>query len=237
MRKIKSVVATLAATVGKLLASPIAASRGTLISPTFLTGESGSRRGKRGLGAVAVSATVLLMTSGAVASPAFAAAARAAHPATSHAAPDAAVSLARLAQSHGHGVLLRLGHGGAAAAAPAARRRPEYQGSVSPRTSCGGFNGQVEWSNGTITENAYLDVWGELWNNKCAGATEYLYVNYTNGGAEYGPNIGKAGYNPTAGAHTNINWSTNSILDYGNISVDVCDNSNKGWHCGKPSIP
>jgi hypothetical protein len=207
------------------------------MSPRLLTGKSVPRRGKRALGAIAVSATAMAMASAAIAGPAFAATTRTAHPATPHAAPAAAISLAQLAHSHGHGVLLRLGHGGAAGAAPAARIHPEYQGSVSPRTSCGGFNGQVEWSNGTITENAFLDVWGELWNNKCAGATEYLYVNYTNGGGEYGPNIGKAGYNPTAGAHTNINWSTNSILDYGSISVDVCDNSNKGWHCGKPAIP
>ena len=193
--------------------------------------------GKRKIGAATLSLTALLLASAFMAGPALAATAPASHSTTRHAAPAATVSLAKLAHSHGRGVLLRLGPGGAARGALPAGIHPLYQGSVSPRTSCGGFNGQVEWSNGTITENAYLDVWGQLWNNKCAGATEYLYVNYTNGGAPYGPNIGKAGFNSTAGAHTNINWSTNSVLDYGSISVDVCDNSNKGWHCGTPSIP
>lgn len=205
------------------------------MSPRFLTGKSIPRRSKRALGAIAVSATALVMASGAVAGPAFAATTRAPHPATPHAAPAAAVSLAQLAHSHGNGVLIRLGRSGTATVPSAARIHPLYQGSVSPRTSCGGFNGQVEWSNGTLTENAFLDVWGELWNNHCPGATEYLYVNYTNGGGDYGPNIGKAGYKSSG--NTGINWSTDSILDYGSISVDVCDNSNKGWHCGKPSIP
>jgi hypothetical protein len=205
------------------------------MSLKFLTGQAIPRRGKRALGAVAVSATALVMASGAVTGPAFAATARAPHLATPHAAPAAAVSLAQLAHSHGRGVLIRLGNGGTAAVAPPGRIRPEYQGGVNPRTSCGGFNGQVEWSNGTVIDNAFLDVWGQLWNNNCPGATEYLYVNYTNGGGQFGPNIGKAGYKSSG--NTGINWSTDSVLDYGNISVDVCDNSNKGWHCGKPSIP
>jgi hypothetical protein len=109
---------------------------------------------------------------------------------------------------------------------------------VSTRTSCGGFNGQVEWGSMTLLNAAFLDVWGELWNNACPGAKEYLYVSYTVGpGGDYNPQIASAPYNPVAGSNTGVNWSTdNEFFNFGNIEVDACDNY-KGWTCGNVVKP
>jgi hypothetical protein len=112
--------------------------------------------------------------------------------------------------------------------------RPDYGPVVvKPRTSCGGFNGNIEWGSGTF--DYYLDVWGLLWNNNCSGASEYLYASYKVGTACYDPKIGTAGYSKTK--NTSINWSTdNALFSFGYITVDVCDNHG-GWHCGTAMGP
>ena len=102
---------------------------------------------------------------------------------------------------------------------------PAQEASVSPRTSCGGFNGHVRWGGNA----ARIHVWGELWNNHCPNAREYLYMSYTNAGIHHNRQIGTAPYR-SAGS-TGINWSASGTST--NISIDVCDN-NGGWHCGKP---
>jgi hypothetical protein len=115
---------------------------------------------------------------------------------------------------------------------------PLYETSVSPRTSCGGFNGNIDWGGvGSVAYPAYIHVWGKLWNNGCPGATIYLYVNYTLGSGQYGPQIAKATYSATG--NVGVNWETTSEyeLSYGHITVDVCDNSGGGWHCGAPQGP
>ncbi|MGO9294772.1 MAG: hypothetical protein ACLP52_13015 [Streptosporangiaceae bacterium] len=68
---------------------------------------------------------------------------------------------------------------------------------------------------------------------------EYLYVKYTVGTANYDPLIKKARYAPN-GQSTGVNWSTeNGLFNFGNISVDACDNSGvtQGWHCGTAEGP
>ena len=112
--------------------------------------------------------------------------------------------------------------------------RPDYGPvAVRPRTSCGGFNGDIEWGSGTF--DYYLDVWGLLWNNACSGADEYLYASYKVGTACYDPKIGTAGYSKTG--NVSVNWSTDSdFFTFGYITVDVCDN-HQGWHCGTAQGP
>jgi hypothetical protein len=115
--------------------------------------------------------------------------------------------------------------------------RPLYEMKVGPTTACGAFSGTLQWGgNGSILIPAYISLDGRVWNNACPGATEYVYISYTYAGAEYNPQIGKASYSPTA--NFKVNFSTESeLFQYGNIKVDVCDNSNKGWHCGKAVGP
>jgi hypothetical protein len=112
--------------------------------------------------------------------------------------------------------------------------RPDYGPvPVNPTTSCGGFKGDIEWGSGTF--DYYLDVWGELWNNACSGATEYLYASYMVGTACYNPQIASAGY--AKSGSTGVNWSTDSdFFSFGYITVDVCDNHG-GWHCGTAQGP
>lgn len=114
--------------------------------------------------------------------------------------------------------------------------RPLYQMHVGPTTSCGAFSGTLQWGgNGSILVPAYISLDGRVWNNNCPGATEFVFVSYTYAGGGYDPRVGKASYSPSA--NVKVHWNTESeLFQYGNITVDVCDNHH-GWHCGKPQGP
>jgi hypothetical protein len=130
--------------------------------------------------------------------------------------------------------------GGLAALAPApasaAPVRALATNPVNPTNACGGFKGNIFWSENPITDGGYIHVWGDVWNNKCPGATQYLYLSYElsnglTGSSVFNYPIGSAGYSPTANSGVNYqdnNESENFIY----ISVTVCDNY-QGWHCGK----
>jgi hypothetical protein len=106
---------------------------------------------------------------------------------------------------------------------------PLTERSVSPRVTCGGFNGNVEWGgNGSVLDEAYLDVWGTLWST--CKTTTYLYISYQLLQNSYNKTIKSAGANSSVG----VNWSTSSDwATFGYIVVDTCS-TYKGWTCGAP---
>jgi hypothetical protein len=130
----------------------------------------------------------------------------------------------------------------ALAASPVARHgaamQPDSSATkpVNPTNSCGGFKGNVYWSEDPITGGGYVRVWGDVWNNKCPGATQYVYLSYwlsDSVSQRYSYSIGQASYSPTANSgvdHSDFDGSEN----YVGIEVTVCDNY-KGWHCGPPA--
>ncbi|HEY3734132.1 MAG TPA: hypothetical protein VGL63_09465 [Streptosporangiaceae bacterium] len=105
---------------------------------------------------------------------------------------------------------------------------------VSPRNSCGGFNGNIQWDEDPLSMAGDIHIWGELWNNHCPGGSTYLLVAYTlQPGAQYEffP-IKSAGYSSTG--NVGVNWSNGkSNQNFTGISVRVC-NTSGGGGCGSP---
>jgi hypothetical protein len=105
---------------------------------------------------------------------------------------------------------------------------------VSPRNSCGGFNGNVQWDEDPISFAGDIHVWGELWNNKCSSGDTYLFVSYTlepGGQYEFFP-IQSAGYSKTG--NVGVNWSNGKPnQNFTGIKIRVC-NTSTGGGCGTP---
>src|SRR5262245_38836220 len=106
--------------------------------------------------------------------------------------------------------------------------------SVHPRNSCGGFNGNVKWTENPITQAGTIHIWGVFWNNHCSLRYVYLFVSYTlvpNGPYEIFP-IKTVGYSRTG--NVGVNWfNSKSNQNFSGIKVRVCDDQ-YGMGCGTP---
>jgi hypothetical protein len=99
---------------------------------------------------------------------------------------------------------------------------PDYSlEAVSPRVSCGGFNGNVEWSGPTV------EIWGEVWDT-CGGDT-YVYLSWNNP-THHNQAVGTAQPYSTNGVPVQ---SFGGGLNVSNIAVTACSTYG-GWHCGTP---
>jgi hypothetical protein len=111
--------------------------------------------------------------------------------------------------------------------------RPLATVQVHPGNVCGGFNGDVEWSEDPYTQGGQIHIWGKLWNNKCPGINTWLFVAYTlspSGTPEFFP-ISDAPYSGTGG-NVDVNWTNSKPNEnFTGISVVVC-NSEAAGGCG-----
>jgi hypothetical protein len=99
---------------------------------------------------------------------------------------------------------------------------PDYSlEAVSPRVSCGGFNGNVQWSGSTV------EIWGEVWDT-CGGYT-YVYLSWNNP-THHNQAVGTSQPHDTDGVS---NHTFSGGLNVSNIAVTVCSTYG-GWHCGTP---
>ena len=89
---------------------------------------------------------------------------------------------------------------------------------VSPRVSCGGFNGHIQWGNSGIT------VWGIVWDT-CGNAWSSLWLSFNSLGAHTNEDISEVENGSTGVDHLETAYLP------GNIGVAVC-NTHGGWHCG-----
>jgi hypothetical protein len=115
---------------------------------------------------------------------------------------------------------------------PAAYVRPLGLTSVNPVNDCGGFKGDVSWSENSRTRGGSIHIWGDLWDNKCSGHPVYLFVNYTlvpGGPYEYF-SLGSAGYSKSG--NVGIDWNNSkSHQNFSGIGLRVC-NTSTGKDCG-----
>jgi hypothetical protein len=115
---------------------------------------------------------------------------------------------------------------------PAAHVIPLGLTSVNPVNDCGGFKGDVSWSEDPYTHGGSIHIYGELWNNKCSGHAVYLFVNYTlvpGGPYEYF-SLGSADYSKSG--NVGINWNNSkSKQNFSGIGLRVC-NTSTGKDCG-----
>ena len=109
------------------------------------------------------------------------------------------------------------------------------QVAVSPRNMCGGFNGNIYWSEDPITKSGYIHVWGDLWNNQCPGGTVYLYLSwvFVPDGQYENPMIASALYSATANTGVNVSGSATGD-NYSGIEITVCSEYEDSWNCGTP---
>lgn len=106
--------------------------------------------------------------------------------------------------------------------APRTAVTPDYQlRAVSPRVTCGGFNGNVKWSGNSI------EIWGEVWDT-CGGYT-YVYLSWNNP-THHNQAVGVSQPHDTDGVSPQ---TFKGGLNVSNISVTACS-THGGWHCGKP---
>jgi hypothetical protein len=103
--------------------------------------------------------------------------------------------------------------------------RLQWSKTASPRVSCGGYNGHVDYTNdgASIT----LATYGEVWDT--CGATTYLYLSWDelSGLQHHNAQVQTASNHATVGA----NQSYELFQGASNVGVAVC-NTNGGWHCG-----
>jgi hypothetical protein len=104
--------------------------------------------------------------------------------------------------------------------------------SVSPRHECGGFNGNVQWSENPATQAGQIHIWGELWNNKCPSDNLWLFVSYNlvpGGSYQFFP---IATTYPNGESTVGVNWyNSKSNMNFSGIKVRVCDTPT-GVGCG-----
>jgi hypothetical protein len=97
--------------------------------------------------------------------------------------------------------------------------------SLSPRVTCGGFNGNV------TTGGRQLHIWGLLWDTCGSGTYSQLFLNW----CVYNPlQICKNGIKiATAGPHSTVGVNyTNVTTLVTSGSLTVCAHYKNGWHCG-----
>jgi hypothetical protein len=107
--------------------------------------------------------------------------------------------------------------------------------SVNPTNHCGGFKGQVQWSQNPITHAGSIHIWGKLWNDDCHGVVKnYLFVSYhlvPGGSYQFFP-IESAGY--SRNGNVGVNWyNSKSHMNFSGIAVRVCTSA-YGTGCGAP---
>lgn len=95
---------------------------------------------------------------------------------------------------------------------------------VSPRDNCGGFNGHVVW---TGRGSPYIELYGEVWENKCSGTTSVWLA--WDSPSYHNINLKAAAESQTEG----LNYKTGTSATPTNIKVTVCSTLG-GWHCGTP---
>jgi hypothetical protein len=115
---------------------------------------------------------------------------------------------------------------------PAAHVIPLGLTTVNPVNSCGGFHGDVSWSEDAHTHSGKINVKGRLWDNNCSGHAVYLFINYTlvpGGPYEYF-SLGSAAYSESG--NVEIDWSNSkSKQNFSGIGLRVC-NTSTGKDCG-----
>jgi hypothetical protein len=134
-------------------------------------------------------------------------------------APAAGVTVVK---PHGEAVVLVSRPGTRAGAVSSAPEAPAFQlVAVSPRVSCGGFNGNVQWSGNSV------EIWGEVWDT-CGGYT-YVYLSWNNP-THHNQAVGTAQPRDTDGVSAQ---TFKGGLNVSNIAVTTCSTYG-GWHCGTP---
>jgi hypothetical protein len=110
----------------------------------------------------------------------------------------------------------------------------QCQYSVSPRVTCGGYNGQVWWDNLNFGGASIIGTYGEVWD-LCGWTTNvYLYWEQNAGLRKFNDYAGHASNHATVGVNYSDARPAESIGGVSNVSVTVCSNYNNGWHCGTP---
>jgi hypothetical protein len=99
---------------------------------------------------------------------------------------------------------------------------------VSPRVTCGGFNGHIIWDTAAFAPNGeyYVEIYGEVWST--CNSTSYVYLAWDSP-TYHNADDGNAGPYRTTGVLTTHGGL---LKGAGYISVDVCNTYNGGWHCG-----
>lgn len=99
---------------------------------------------------------------------------------------------------------------------------------VSPRDNCGGFNGHVVFTGGS---GSYIQLYGEVWENRCSGSTS-VWLAWNSPGY-HNVQTEAASQSATRGVNYRIGTEEEAL----NIKVTVCSTF-AGWHCGQPtSVP
>jgi hypothetical protein len=102
---------------------------------------------------------------------------------------------------------------------------------VSPRGTCGGYNGHVYWEDdwyGTI----YIGTYGEVWST--CDVTTYIYLHWEQdmGARKVDDKAGSATEWNTSGVNYIDDSPAESIGGMSNVNVTICGSYNGGWHCG-----
>jgi hypothetical protein len=105
------------------------------------------------------------------------------------------------------------------------------QYTVSPRGTCGGYNGHVYWEDdwyGTI----YIGTYGEVWSTCDVSAYIYLHWEQDAGARKYNDQAGSATEWNTSGVNYIDDRPAESIGGMSSVNVTICGTYNGGWHCG-----
>ena len=116
----------------------------------------------------------------------------------------------------------------ASAATGAPTVHPESTLGVSPRVSCGGFNGNVDYD-ADASGGPALSIWGEVWSS-CGDTSVWLSWNAP---THHNVEIDDAGSGTTVGVSVTSFLTTFGVS---NIAVTV-STTGGGWHSGAPVYP
>jgi hypothetical protein len=107
----------------------------------------------------------------------------------------------------------------------------QYSLNPGPRQACGGFNGDIYWSDDSGGMDV-INTWGEVWS-LCA-ATAYVYLSWqqTAGACGYNEDSGSASAYSTSGVNAQYVPPVWCIGGPSSVHETVCTTEDGGWHCG-----
>lgn len=107
---------------------------------------------------------------------------------------------------------------------------------VSPRVTCGGYNGHVWWVDLNFGGTSSIGTYGDVWDT-CYADTTYVYLSWQqNMGLRSGND--QAGWASSNTGTRGVNYTdgrpAESVGGVSDVGIVVCNNYNYGWHCGAP---
>ena len=105
---------------------------------------------------------------------------------------------------------------------------------VSPRVTCGGYNGHIWWVDLNFGGTSSIGTYGEVWDT-CYADTTYVYLSWEqNAGLRSGND--QAGWASNNTGTRGVNYTdgrpAESVGGVSDVGITVCNTYNYGWHCG-----